>query len=118
MVRLDVIGEENHATWFMPIAGGNQLVKAIAAWWKFIQWDFTFEQGGFADTSVNFRIKQGWDDDESIRVEMRTILSNGVHSLRNLYMAIKSFKDTKMIWKSKIWSISDVKENYLIRLII
>ena len=110
MVRLDVIGEENHATWFIPIAGGNPVGQGDSELVEIHPMGlYISEQGGFADTSVNFRIKQGWDDDESIRVEMRTILSNGVHSLPGIYTWQSNPLGYENDLEIKSWSISDVR---------
>ena len=98
MVRLDFIGTVNQATWFLPIAGGSPVGQGASDLVEIhpsgVQ---VVENGNFDDTSVNFRLKQGWDDDQFIRVEMRTILSNGVPLYLEYTLGNKHLKDTKMI---------------------
>ena len=118
MVRLDFIGTANQATWFLPIAGGSPVGQGASDLVEIhpsgVQ---VVENGNFDDTSVNFRLKQGWDDDQFIRVEMRTILSNGVHSLPGVYTWEQAPQGYENDLEIKSWAISDVQEIYLAILI-
>ena len=112
MVRLDFIGTVNQATWFLPIAGGSPVGQGASDLVEIhpsgVQ---VVENGNFDDTSVNFRLKQGWDDDQFIRVEMRTILSNGVHSLPGVYTWEQAPQGYENDLEIKSWAISDVRGN-------
>lgn len=87
MVRFDVMGSENEATWFLPLAGG----AAVG------QGDFdkvelhpnhalqVTTNGTFVNYSITFRIEPSWDDEQILTVSSRLILENNVVSIPATY---------------------------------
>ena len=83
LVRLDVVGENNHATWLIPTAGGSpigqgdsELVELHPTDWL----NFT-QSGDDVSVAIQYRIEPGWDDEEYLTASTRLVLSNGVVSI-------------------------------------
>ncbi len=83
LVRLDVVGENNHATWLIPTSGGSpigqgdsELVELHPTNWL----NFT-QNGDDISVAVQYRIEPGWDDEEYLTASTRLVLSNGVVSI-------------------------------------
>ena len=83
LVRLDVVGENNHATWLIPTGGGSpigqgdsELVELHPTDWL----NFT-QNGNDISVAVKYRIEPGWDDEEYLTASTRLVLGNGVVSI-------------------------------------
>ena len=83
LVRLDVVGQNNHATWLIPTGGGSpigqgdsELVELHPTDWL----DFT-QNGDEVSVAVQYRIEPGWDDEDYLTASTRLVLSNGVVSI-------------------------------------
>ena len=83
LVRLDVVGDNNHATWLIPSGGGSpigqgdsELVELHPTDWL----NFT-QNGDDVSVAVKYRIEPGWDDEEYLTASTRLVLSNGVVSI-------------------------------------
>ena len=83
LVRLDVVGQNNHATWLIPTGGGSpigqgdsELVELHPTDWL----NFT-QNGDDVSVAVQYRIEPGWDDEEYLTASTRLVLSNGVVSI-------------------------------------
>ena len=89
MIRLDVQGQNNHATWLLPTGGGTALGQADS---DLIELHPT-EAFSISETSatmreitVKFRVEQGWDDEDWLTASMRLVLDNSVISRPGQYM--------------------------------
>ena len=83
LVRLDVVGDNNHATWLIPTGGGSpigqgdsELVELHPTDWL----SFT-QNGNDVSVAVQYRIEPGWDDEEYLTASTRLVLGNGVVSI-------------------------------------
>ena len=83
LVRLDVVGDNNHATWLIPTGGGSPIGQGDSElvelhptdWLSFVQ------NGDDVSVSVQYRIEPGWDDENYLTASTRLVLSNGVVSI-------------------------------------
>ena len=89
LIRLDVQGQNNHATWLLPTGGGTALGQADS---DLIELHPT-EAFSISETSatmreitVKFRVEQGWDDEDWLTASMRLVLDNSVISRPGQYM--------------------------------
>ena len=83
LVRLDVVGNNNHGTWLIPTGGGSpigqgdsELVELHPTDWI----NFT-QTGDDVSVAIKYRIEPGWDDEEYLTASTRLVLSNGVVSI-------------------------------------
>ena len=83
LVRLDVVGFNNHATWLIPTGGGSPIGQGDSELVELHpdQWLNFSQDGSDIDVAVSFRIKQGWDDEYYMSASTRLVLSNGVVSI-------------------------------------
>ena len=83
LVRLDIVGDNNHATWLIPTGGGSPIGQGDSElvelhptdWLSFVQ------NGDDVSVSVQYRIEPGWDDENYLTASTRLVLSNGVVSI-------------------------------------
>ena len=83
LVRLDVQGDSNHATWLLPIGGGTPLGQGDSHLVELHPTEpltVTPVAGMMSEITVQFRIEQGWDDEQQLSVSMRVVLDNDVVS--------------------------------------
>ena len=83
LVRLDVEGEINSATWLIPSGGGSPIGQGDS---HLIELHPNYPinlsyNGDIVDAEVTFRIKQSWDDEYYLKMSTRIVLSNGVMSM-------------------------------------
>ena len=83
VVRLDVQGDLNHATWLLPVGGGTPLGQGDS---HLVELHPTQPisvasiSATMSEMTVQFRIEQGWDDEQQLSVSMRVVLDNDVVS--------------------------------------
>ena len=83
VVRLDVQGDLNHATWLLPIGGGTPLGQGDSHLVELHPTEpinVTSISATMSEMKVQFRIEQGWDDEQHLSVSMRVVLDNDVVS--------------------------------------
>ena len=83
LVRLDVVGDRNHATWLIPTGGGSPIGQGDSELVELHPTDWlTFtENGDDVSVAVQYRIEPGWDDEDYLTASTRLVLSNGVVSI-------------------------------------
>lgn len=83
VVRFDVQGDLNHATWLLPVGGGTPLGQGDS---HLVELHPTQPisvnsiSATMSEMTVQFRIEQGWDDEQHLSVSMRVVLDNDVVS--------------------------------------
>ena len=83
LVRFDVQGELNHATWLLPIGGGTPLGQGDSHLVELHPTEplkVTSISSTMSEMTVQFRMEQGWDDEQHLSVSMRVVLDNDVVS--------------------------------------
>jgi hypothetical protein len=83
LVRLDVQGDLNHATWLLPVGGGTPLGQGDSHLVELHPTEpitVSSISATMSEMMVQFRIEQGWDDEQQLSVSMRVVLDNDVVS--------------------------------------
>jgi len=87
MIRFDVLGSLNDATWFLPISGGTPVGQGDYD--KVELHPSTALQvttnGTFVNYSITFRLEPDWDDEQVLTVSSRLILSSNTVSIPATY---------------------------------
>jgi len=89
LIRLDVQGENNHATWLLPTGGGTALGQADSSLIELHPTEaFSISETSatMREITVKFRVEQGWDDEDWLTASMRLVLDNSVISRPGQYM--------------------------------
>lgn len=89
LIRLDVQGQNNHATWLLPTGGGQSLGQGDSSLIELHPTDaFSISETSatMREITVKFRVEQGWDDEDWLTASMRLVLDNGVVSRPGQYM--------------------------------
>ena len=89
LIRLDVQGENNHATWLLPTGGGAALGQADSGLIELHPTEaFSISETSatMREITVKFRVEQGWDDEDWLTASMRLVLDNSVISRPGQYM--------------------------------
>ncbi|MAR47158.1 MAG: hypothetical protein CMA41_05075 [Euryarchaeota archaeon] len=89
LIRLDVQGQNNHATWLLPTGGGAALGQGDSSLVELHPTDsFNISEisATMSEITVKFRIEQGWDDEDWLTASMRLVLDNSVISRPGQYM--------------------------------
>ena len=89
LVRLDVQGQNNHATWLQPTGGGGALGQGDSSLVELHPTDalsIATVSATMSDITVKFRVEQGWDDEDLLTAKMRVVLDNDVISRPGQYM--------------------------------
>ena len=89
LVRLDVQGQNNHATWLQPTGGGAALGQGDSSLVELHPTEslsIATVSATKSDITVKFRVEQGWDDEDLLTAKMRVVLDNDVISRPGQYM--------------------------------
>lgn len=89
LIRLDVQGENNHATWLLPTGGGTALGQAdsdLVELHPTEAFSISETSATMREITVKFRVEQGWDDEDWLTASMRLVLDNSVISRPGQYM--------------------------------
>ncbi len=88
LIRLDVQGQNNHATWLLPTGGGQSLGQGDSSLIELHPTEaFTITETSatMREITVKFRVEQGWDDEDWLTASMRLVLDNSVVSRPGQY---------------------------------
>ncbi len=89
LIRLDVQGENNHATWLLPTGGGTPLGQgdnSLIELHPTEPFNISETSATLREITVKFRVEQGWDDEDWLTASMRLVLDNSVISRPGQYM--------------------------------
>ena len=89
LIRLDVQGQNNHATWLLPTGGGTSLGQGDSSLVELHPteaFSVASVSATMSEITVKFRVEQGWDDEEWLTASMRLVLDNDVISRPGQYM--------------------------------
>ena len=89
LIRLDVQGENNHATWLLPTGGGTPLGQgdnSLIELHPTEAFNISETSATLREITVKFRVEQGWDDEDWLTASMRLVLDNSVISRPGQYM--------------------------------
>ena len=89
LIRLDVQGQNNHATWLLPTGGGQPLGQGDSSLVELHpteRFAILETASNMREITVKFRVEQGWDDEDWMTASMRVILDNDVVSRPGQYM--------------------------------
>nr|MCS5533583.1 hypothetical protein [Candidatus Poseidoniaceae archaeon] len=87
MVRFDVFGSENEATWFLPLNGGEPVGQGDYDKVE-LHPNHALQSsinGTIVEFSVTFRVEPDWDDEELLTVTSRLILDSNTVSIPSTY---------------------------------
>ena len=89
LIRLDVQGQNNHATWLLPTGGGTSLGQGDSSLVELHPteaFSIASVSATMSEITVKFRVEQGWDDEDWLTASMRLVLDNDVISRPGQYM--------------------------------
>jgi len=89
LIRLDVQGQNNHATWLLPTGGGTSLGQGDSSLVELHPTEAFSTvpvSATMSEITVKFRVEQGWDDEDWLTASMRLVLDNDVISRPGQYM--------------------------------
>ena len=89
LIRLDLQGQNNHATWLLPTGGGAALGQGDSSLVELHPTEpFNISEisATMTEITVKFRVEQGWDDEDWMTASMRLVLDNSVISRPGQYM--------------------------------
>ena len=87
MVRFDVFGSENEATWLLPLNGGTPIGQGDSDKVELHPTNALQSSinGTNVDFSITFRLEPDWDDEDLLTVSSRLILSSNTVSIPATY---------------------------------